>query len=77
MNENLRIRDIGEQGLLQRLHHFCPSDLVGDDAALLPVAAGHSVVVTTDTLVDGVHFSDRTTSSFDVGCDRPPLTSQI
>ncbi|MBF2021190.1 MAG: thiamine-phosphate kinase [Hydrococcus sp. C42_A2020_068] len=61
------VKDIGEQGLLQRLQNFCPPDMVGDDAAVLEIESGYSVVVTTDMLVDGVHFSDRTTSPEDVG----------
>ena len=62
------VRDIGEQGLLQRLQQFCPKDIVGDDAAILSFPdSGQSLVVTTDVLVDGVHFSDRTTSPEDVG----------
>jgi thiamine-monophosphate kinase len=65
---SLLVRDIGEQGLLKRLQRFCPPDVVGDDAAVLPAPAlGQSLVVTTDVLVDGVHFSDRTTSPEDVG----------
>jgi thiamine-monophosphate kinase len=65
---SLLIRDIGEQGLLERLQRFCPQDIVGDDAAVLSVLElGQSLVVTTDVLVDGVHFSDRTTSPEDVG----------
>ena len=61
------VSDIGEQGLLRRLHCFCPPEIVGDDAALLEIAAGHSLVVTTDILVEGVHFSEKTTSAKDVG----------
>ncbi len=53
----VRIRDLGEQALLQRLHRFCPPHMVGDDAAVLDVAVGRSLVATTDLLVDGVHFS--------------------
>ena len=65
---SLLIRDIGEQGLLQRLQRFSPREIVGDDAAVLPSPElGQSLVVTTDVLVDGVHFSDRTTSPQDVG----------
>ncbi|AFZ17910.1 thiamine-phosphate kinase [Allocoleopsis franciscana] len=65
---SLLVRDIGEQGLLERLQRFCPQDIVGDDAAVLPFPnSGQSLVVTTDVLVDGVHFSDRTTSPEDVG----------
>jgi thiamine-monophosphate kinase len=61
------VRNIGEQGLLKKLQKFCPSELVGDDAAILTVSPGKSLVVTTDILVNGVHFSDRTTSPEDVG----------
>lgn len=63
----MKIKDIGERGLLQILQGFCPGYLVGDDAAILPIELGKSLVVTTDMLVDGVHFSDRTTSASDVG----------
>ena len=61
------IRDIGEQGLLAKLQRFCPPGIVGDDAAVLGINPGKSLVVTTDVLVDGVHFSDRTTSGYQVG----------
>ena len=67
MSNEQRVQDLGEQELLKRLYVFCPSDVVGDDAALLTIAAGHSLVVTTDMLVDRVHFSDRTTTPADVG----------
>ena len=33
---------------------------IGDDAALLQVPPGHQLVVTSDTLVAGVHFPDGT-----------------
>ncbi|MEL7523472.1 MAG: thiamine-phosphate kinase, partial [Cyanobacteria bacterium J06553_1] len=65
--DELLVKDIGEHGLLQRLQSFCPPDVVGDDGAILAIAPNRSLVVTTDVLVDGVHFSDRTTSPFDVG----------
>lgn len=68
-SEFLRVADIGEHRLLQRLHQFCPPEIVGDDGAaiLWPSGRGDSLVVTTDVLVDEVHFSDRTTSAEDVG----------
>ncbi len=53
----MNVSDIGEQGLLRKLHQFCPASLVGDDAALVDVTPGYQLVVTTDVLVDGVHFS--------------------
>ncbi|MDZ8055370.1 MAG: thiamine-phosphate kinase [Aulosira sp. ZfuVER01] len=62
-----KVKDIGEQGLLARLQRFCPQDIIGDDAAVLLTAPGQSLVVTTDVLVDGVHFSNITTSPEDAG----------
>lgn len=62
-----KIKDIGEQGLLERLQRFCPPDIIGDDAAVLVTQPEKSLVVTTDMLVDGVHFSNVTTSPEDAG----------
>lgn len=67
MTDELLVKDLGEHGLLERLQRFCPADVVGDDGAILAIAPHQSLVVTTDVLVDQVHFSDRTTSPFDVG----------
>jgi thiamine-monophosphate kinase len=61
------VKDLGEQGLLQRLQAHCSPDIIGDDGAILALKSGYSLVVTTDVLVEGVHFSDRTTSAEDVG----------
>ena len=61
------VRSVGEQGLLKIFRQYC-SEVVGDDAA--PMGAtlpDRQMVVTTDMLIDGVHFSDRTTSPEDVG----------
>ncbi|MFN5864471.1 MAG: thiamine-phosphate kinase [Pseudanabaena sp.] len=62
-----KIKDLGEQGLLKIFRQYC-SAVVGDDAAPMGgTLAEHQMVVTTDMLVDGVHFSDHTTSPEDVG----------
>ncbi len=79
----MQIREIGEQGLLRILQGFCPAEIIGDDGAVLPwvdpvgkmqetvdtqsLSDRRSLVVTTDVLVEGVHFSDRTTSPSDAG----------
>ena len=65
--ESLRLADVGEAVLLARLFTFCDRSVVGDDAALLDWPEGRSLVVTTDVLVDGVHFSDRTTPPRSIG----------
>lgn len=67
IHTDLTIAALGEQSLLQRLFQFCPSSMVGDDAAVLTPQPNHEVVVTTDMLVEDVHFSDRTTSPLDIG----------
>ncbi|MEG3844051.1 thiamine-phosphate kinase, partial [Microcoleus sp. herbarium14] len=61
------IKDIGEQGLLTILQKFCPAEIVGDDCAVMATNPNKSLAITTDMLVDGVHFSDRTTSPYDAG----------
>ena len=67
MSDSLTVQGIGEQGLLKRVQSFCPSEVVGDDAAVLPTAPGMLLVVTSDVLVDRVHFSDQTTPPESVG----------
>ena len=64
---DLKVKDIGEQGLLQKLQSFCPANIIGDDAAVLSTNPEDSLVVTTDMLIDGVHFSNITTSPEDAG----------
>ncbi len=66
-NPPSQVKDLGEQGLLKLVQQYCPASVVGDDAAVLAVPADHQLVVTTDVLVEGVHFSDRTMSATDVG----------
>jgi thiamine-monophosphate kinase len=56
---------LGEAGLLKLIQPYC-STLVGDDGAVLGPIVDHPIV-TTDLLVDGVHFSDGTTPARSVG----------
>ncbi|MEG3935664.1 thiamine-phosphate kinase [Microcoleus sp. T3_B1] len=63
----MQVKDIGEQGLLRILQKFCPAEIVGDDCAVVPTNPNQSLAITTDMLVDGVHFSDRTTGPYYAG----------
>ncbi len=63
----MQIRELGEQGLLKIIQPYCLPHSIGDDGAIVTVPLGEELVVTTDVLVDGVHFSDRTTTAYDVG----------
>ncbi len=64
---SVTIAEMGELALIERLKPFCAEGMVGDDAALIDVEPGYRLVVTTDVLVETVHFSDRTTPPFAVG----------
>lgn len=43
------------------------SDGIGDDCAVIPFQSGRSYLVTTDTLVEGIHFRRSTSSAQDIG----------
>lgn len=60
------IAQLGEHEVLRRLRKFC-SAVVGDDGAVQELPTGEQLVVTTDVLVDGVHFCDRTLPPADLG----------
>ena len=63
----MRLRDLGEWELLRRLAVYAPPGQFDDDAALLDDGNGHQLVVNTDVLVEGVHFSDATIGARDLG----------
>ena len=63
------LADLGELELIRRLGAFAPPGQFADDAALIAAgcAGDRSLVVNTDVLVEGIHFSDATTGAADVG----------
>lgn len=65
------LADLGEWELIRRLGTFAPPDQFADDAALLPDGGDGGqdggLVVNTDVLVEGLHFSEATTGPADVG----------
>jgi thiamine-monophosphate kinase len=63
--EDPSLAELGEQALIERLAAFAPVGQFHDDAALLDLQGPQ--VLNTDVLVEGVHFSETTTSGFDVG----------
>jgi thiamine-monophosphate kinase len=63
--EDPSLAELGEAALIERLAVFAPPGQFHDDAALLDLQGPQ--VLNTDVLVEGVHFSEATTSGFDVG----------
>lgn len=53
----LTLADCGELELIARLRPYCHTELIGDDAAVLLPPPGEHLIVSTDVLVEGVHFS--------------------
>jgi len=68
-----RVSDTGERALIERIRRRlppAPSALlvgVGDDAAVAAPDRGALQVLTTDALVEGVHFDRRFSSPADIG----------
>jgi thiamine-monophosphate kinase len=69
----MRLNDIGEFGLIKKISRGClirPHNVVkaiGDDAAAFTMSADEVSLVTTDLLVERVHFLRNTTSGFNLG----------
>ena len=60
------LAELSEAELLKRLARFAPPDQLSDDTAAI-AADPRPLLINTDVLVDGIHFSDATTSPMDVG----------
>ena len=67
MPEGLTLSQIGERDLIRRLAAYARADQCSDDAALLPEISPERWVISSDTLVDGVHFSAKTTPASAAG----------
>ena len=69
----MKLKDIGEFGFIDRIKKGCliRSDgvvqAIGDDAAAFELAQGQLTLVTTDLLVERVHFLRDATTGFNLG----------
>jgi thiamine-monophosphate kinase len=67
------VSGIGERALIERIRRRLPPAPawlvvgIGDDAAVAVVDRGALQVLTTDALVEGIHFDRRFSSPFDIG----------
>lgn len=73
MRNAATVADLGEHAVIQRIRERVPPRApgvvtgIGDDAAVIEPDRGALAVVTTDTLVEGVHFDRAHSSPADVG----------
>jgi thiamine-monophosphate kinase len=69
----VNLRDIGEFGFIKRISRGClirPQNVIkaiGDDAAAFIPEPGQVILVTTDLLVERIHFLRDATSGFNLG----------
>ena len=69
----MTVGDLGEAALIDRIRHRVPpapdwvATGIGDDAAVVEPARGTLDVVTTDTLVEGIHFERSFVPAADLG----------
>lgn len=69
----MKLSDLGEAHLIAMLAEELQQSLptrhlgIGDDAAVIPISSTHSQVVTTDLLIENVHFLKDTISPKDLG----------
>jgi thiamine-monophosphate kinase len=68
------LKDLGEAGIIAFIRKEAFSALpstvkkgIGDDCAVLETAKDDTVLVTTDTLIEGIHFTSQTLSAEDLG----------
>jgi thiamine-monophosphate kinase len=68
-----RVSDVGERVLIERIRRRVPPSpaglvvAIGDDAAVAVLDRGSLQVLTTDALVEGIHFDRRFSSPSDIG----------
>lgn len=69
----MQIENLGEFALIQRLAQLLPTPGeevvkgIGDDAAAIRLDGGRLLILTTDMLIEGVHFDLSFTSPRDIG----------
>lgn len=69
----MKLSQIGEFGFIDRFtKHFAnlsPTDTkgIGDDCAILPLDENYDQIVTTDLLIEDIHFLRQAISPFDLG----------
>ncbi|CUI17111.1 Thiamine-monophosphate kinase [Candidatus Protochlamydia naegleriophila] len=69
----MKLHTLGEFGLIQRFSPFFTQNLplgvegIGDDCAIIPQNGQHSFLITTDLLIESIHFLTTTTSPEDLG----------
>lgn len=71
--KNMKLKTIGEFGFIERIAQVLNADIpssflgIGDDCAVIPLDGSRSLLITTDMLVEDVHFLRSKISAADLG----------
>lgn len=69
----MTLKEIGEFGFIRKISNGClirPDNIlkaIGDDAAAFKTSPGEVLLVTTDMLIEGIHFIRTSASGYDLG----------
>ena len=68
----MKLKDLGEFKLIDQIRRQVKNGTgvvrgIGDDASVLEIPDGHSLLTSTDLLIEGVHFRHDWTSCYDLG----------
>ena len=71
--QSARLSNLGEFQLIRSIPRqlttqgFRPIIGIGDDAAILPLSPEQHTVISTDLLIENIHFSRKTATAYDIG----------
>ena len=68
----MKVKDIGEFGLIERLRRYTPVGghvvkAIGDDCAVVKFSKDEYLLLTTDMMVEGVHFNLKEATPYQIG----------
>tara|TARA_Y100001970_G_scaffold294034_1_gene446089 strand:- start:3780 stop:4775 length:996 start_codon:yes stop_codon:yes gene_type:complete len=64
--KNTKLSDLKEKEIIQKLQRFMPTNQIKDDTALIN-SGNKNLIINTDAMVEGIHFTETTMQPKDIG----------